>query len=55
MDSSKGSCQRLQCKETHDHEGHARTVKHEDHEDFVINGRLHHVHKDHCDDHGPAQ
>jgi hypothetical protein len=28
-------------------------VPHGDHFDFVFFGRLHHVHGDHCDDHGP--
>lgn len=33
--------------------GHER-VPHGDHIDFLVNGRLHHVHGDHCDDHGPV-
>ncbi len=31
--------------------GHA-TVKHEDHEDYVVDGHRHHVHDGHCDNHG---
>jgi hypothetical protein len=27
-------------------------VPHGDHTDYVVDGHLHHVHKDHCDDHG---
>jgi hypothetical protein len=23
--------------------------------DYVVDGRLHHPHGDHCDDHGPVQ
>lgn len=29
-------------------------VPHGDHIDYLVNGRLHHVHGDHCDDHGPV-
>jgi hypothetical protein len=29
-------------------------VPHGDHLDFLVNGRLHHLHGDHCDDHGPV-
>ena len=32
--------------------GHER-VPHGDHVDCLVDGRLHHVHGDHCDDHGP--
>jgi hypothetical protein len=28
-------------------------VPHGDHMDYLIDGRLHHKHGDHCDDHGP--
>jgi hypothetical protein len=28
-------------------------VPHDDHTDYLVNGRLHHPHEDHCDDHGP--
>ena len=31
--------------------GHER-VPHGDHYDYLVDGRLHHVHGDHCDDHG---
>jgi len=27
-------------------------VPHDDHTDFLVDGRLHHPHDDHCDDHG---
>jgi hypothetical protein len=30
-------------------------VPHGDHMDYLVNGRLHHVHGDHCDDHGPVE
>jgi hypothetical protein len=29
-------------------------VPHGDHMDYLVNGRLHHRHGDHCDDHGPV-
>jgi hypothetical protein len=29
-------------------------VEHNGHTDYVVNGRLHHQHGDHCHDHGPA-
>ncbi|MCU0307909.1 MAG: hypothetical protein MUE51_09130 [Thermoleophilia bacterium] len=32
--------------------GH-EAVPHGDHTDFLVDGRLHHVHDGHCDDHGP--
>jgi hypothetical protein len=28
-------------------------VPHGDHVDYLVDGRLHHQHGDHCDDHGP--
>ncbi|WP_444913419.1 hypothetical protein ACJJI5_09770 [Microbulbifer sp. EKSA008] len=34
--------------------GHEQ-VPHGDHVDYLVNGRLHHVHGDHCDDHGPVE
>jgi len=33
--------------------GH-EAVPHGDHTDYVVNGRLHHPHDGHCDDHGPV-
>ncbi len=29
-------------------------VPHGDHLDYLVDGRLHHVHDGHCDDHGPV-
>ena len=34
--------------------GH-EAVKHGDHIDYIVDGRLHHQHGDHCDDHGPIE
>lgn len=33
--------------------GH-EAVPHGDHTDYLVDGHLHHVHGDHCDDHGPV-
>jgi hypothetical protein len=30
-------------------------VPHGDHIDYLVDGRLHHPHGDHCDDHGPLE
>lgn len=45
---------------THD-DGHVHgpgcgheAVQHGDHIDYIVDGRLHHPHGDHCDDHGPV-
>jgi hypothetical protein len=29
-------------------------VPHGDHVDYLVDGRLHHPHDSHCDDHGPV-
>lgn len=34
--------------------GH-EAVPHGDHMDYLVDGRLHHVHNGHCDDHGPIE
>ena len=34
--------------------GH-EAVPHGDHKDYLVDGRLHHPHGDHCDDHGPLK
>lgn len=45
------------CRETgHVHEagcGH-EAIPHGDHVDYIVDGRLHHPHDGHCDDHGPV-
>lgn len=50
------------CQPVHDCDGHTHgpgcgheAVPHGDHIDYIVNGRLHHVHGDHCDDHGPVE
>jgi hypothetical protein len=34
--------------------GH-EAIPHGDHIDYLVDGRLHHAHGDHCDDHGPVR
>ena len=44
----------VQHEATHEHApdcGH-EAVPHGDHTDYLVEGRLHHPHGDHCDDHG---
>lgn len=50
------------CRPVHDCAGHVHgpgcgheAVPHGDHTDYIVNGRLHHQHGDHCDDHGPVE
>ncbi|MDO5069539.1 Uncharacterised protein [Neisseria zoodegmatis] len=50
------------CHPVHDCAGHVHgpgcgheAVPHGDHTDYIVNGRLHHQHGDHCDDHGPVE
>jgi len=30
-------------------------IPHGDHQDYLVDGRLHHAHGDHCDDHGSVE
>lgn len=46
-------CAPVACQCGHDDCGHP-LVPHGDHVDYLVNGRLHHRHGDHCDDHGPV-
>ena len=54
------------CTPAFDHTGHEakhvhgarcghEAVPHRDHVDYLVEGRLHHAHGDHCDDHGPVE
>jgi DNA-binding transcriptional ArsR family regulator len=54
------------CTPENGHEGHEaghvhgpgcghEAVPHGDHVDYLVDGRLHHQHGDHCDDHGPLE
>ncbi len=56
-DTNPEQCQPLQGCNDHVHGedcGH-EAVPHGNHVDYVVDGRLHHPHSDHCDDHGPVQ
>lgn len=60
-DSNPDRCNRGEGVEGHsgDHVhgpdcGH-EAVPHGDHTDYLVNGRLHHRHGEHCDDHGELQ
>jgi hypothetical protein len=46
------SCAPVECLCGHEGCGHP-LVPHGDHFDYLVNGRLHHPHNGHCDDHGP--
>jgi len=39
----------------HDRRCGHEAVPHGDHEDYLVDGHLHHPHGDHCDDHGAVQ
>lgn len=48
----------------HKHENHVHVhgpgcghtaIRHGDHICYIVNGRLHHPHDGHCDDHGPVE
>lgn len=49
------AAQRCPCDEQHDVECEHPRVPHAGHTDFLVDGRLHHPHGEHCDDHGPVQ
>ena len=50
-DSNPAECKEVSCGCDHNGCGH-ETVPHGDHHDYLVNGRLHHHHNGHCDDHG---
>ena len=52
-DTNPANCAPVECACGHDACGH-ETVPHGDHVDYLYEGRLHHRHGDHCDDHGPV-
>lgn len=51
-EENPAGCHQLSCHLQAQHAEDAPKVPHGDHEDFLVGGRLHHVHGDHCDDHG---
>jgi hypothetical protein len=50
--SNPNTCKPIACGCGHVGCGH-ETVPHGNHMDYIYEGRLHHRHGDHCDDHGP--
>jgi len=52
--TNPAACAPVACQCKHVECGHEK-VPHGDHHDYLVNGRLHHVHGDHCDDHGPVK
>ena len=55
-DTNADSCNPVNTCNGHTHGpdcGH-EAIKHGDHMDYIVDGRLHHQHGDHCDDHGPV-
>ena len=51
--ANPAGCAPVACGCGHDDCGHP-AVPHGDHVDYLVDGRLHHPHGDHCDDHGPV-
>jgi hypothetical protein len=47
-------CAAVSCACKHEDCGHEK-VPHGDHFDYLVEGRLHHPHGDHCDDHGAIE
>ncbi len=50
-------CNPLETQDNHVHDsgcGH-ESIPHGDHVDYLVDGRLHHQHEDHVDDHGPIK
>ena len=52
-DANPDICKITDCSDAGKHPHEAEQIPHGDHVDYLVNGRLHHVHGDHCDDHGP--
>ena len=49
LDHTVSKCKKI-CN-NHSHKGYEK-VPHLDHYDYIVGNRLHHIHNDHCDDHG---
>lgn len=54
-ETNPDDCSPMNCGCHHDGDCGHEMVQHGDHKDYLVNGRLHHVHGDHCDDHGPVE
>jgi hypothetical protein len=53
-EANPDACSPIACGCDHNGCGHPQ-VPHGDHVDYLVDGRLHHRHGDHCDDHGALQ
>ncbi len=53
-DKNPDGCHSIECDGKHEEHG-CEKIPHGDHWDYLHNGHLHHVHGDHCDDHGSVQ
>lgn len=54
INNARGAAQHG-CKHEHGPGCGHEAVPHGDHVDYIVNGRLHHPHGDHCDDHGKVE
>lgn len=52
---NQDECKPFECQCTHNEDCGHELVPHGDHTDYLVNGRLHHVHDGHCDDHGAVE
>jgi hypothetical protein len=48
-----GCATKMACAHVHGPDCGHEAVPHGDHVDYLVDGRLHHAHDGHCDDHGP--
>lgn len=53
-EQNPAKCQPIECELDHEALGHEK-VPHGDHSCYLVDGRLHHAHNGHCDDHGPVK
>lgn len=53
-EANPDECKPINCGCDHENNCGHELINHGDHVDFLVNGRLHHVHGGHCDDHGPV-
>ncbi|WHX77656.1 hypothetical protein QNH32_11960 [Priestia flexa] len=54
-ETNRDACQLIECGCNYEEDCGYEMVPHGDHMDYLVNGRLHHVHDGHCDDHGPVE
>lgn len=50
--ANPAECRPVSCDHAHAEACGHEVVPHGDHLDYLVDGRLHHVHDGHCDDHG---